>query len=85
MQLILFAMITLAVYLVGGLLFGIPFVCRGVNRIDPHARPGTWGFRLLILPGTILLWPLLLWRWWSGCPHPPEENNAHRAAARLPS
>ena len=49
----------LGVYLVIGLLLAVPFVQAGVKRIDPHATRGSWGFRLLILPGTMFLWPLL--------------------------
>jgi NAD(P)-dependent dehydrogenase (short-subunit alcohol dehydrogenase family) len=41
-----------------------------------------WGFRVLILPGTILLWPLLARRWMKGVHEPPEENSPHRYAAR---
>ena len=54
--------IVLALYLLAGLLFAVPFVLRGVNRIDPVAREGSWGFRLIILPGVVALWPLLLRR-----------------------
>ena len=68
-------------YLLAGVLFGIPFVLRGVARVDPVARKGTWGFRLVVLPGVIALWPLLLWRWVGGR-QPPRERNAHRDAAR---
>ena len=50
-------------YLVSGLVFAIPFIWSGAARIDPHAARGTWGFRILIVPGAILLWPLLLRRW----------------------
>ena len=59
-------------YLAVGLIFALPFVLRGVNRIDPVAREGTWGFRLIILPGVVACWPLLLKRWIGGKP-PPEE------------
>lgn len=72
------------VYLAAGTLFAIPFVLKVVTRIDPHAVGGTWGFRLLILPGTMVLWPLLLWRWMSGEAQPPAEHNAHRRAVRRP-
>ena len=48
-----------ALYLVLGLVFAIPFVLVGAGRIDPLARQGTWGFRVLILPGAAALWPLL--------------------------
>ena len=69
-------------YLSIGLVFAIPFVLMGVQRLDPHARHGSWGFRLLILPGTMALWPLLLGRWVKGVSVPPEEHNAHRQPAR---
>lgn len=68
-------------YLSAGLLFAGPFVWRGVERIDPVARQGTWGFRVLILPGVVLLWPLLAVRWTRGSVGPPGELNAHRRAA----
>jgi len=71
----------LAIYLLCGSVFAIPFVLVGVGKVDPHAKHGSWGFRLLILPGTIMLWPLLARRWLSGIHEPPEERNAHRLAA----
>ncbi len=69
------------IYLLIGLVVAIPFVIRGVGKIDPSAREGSTGFRLLILPGSIALWPLVLRRWLGGH-SPPEESNAHRRAAR---
>jgi hypothetical protein len=46
------------------------YVIAGVNvalviipllgRIDPAAR-SAYGFRLLVAPGVILLWPLVIW------------------------
>jgi hypothetical protein len=70
------------VYAACGFLFAIPFVLKGVKLIDPHAVHGSWGFRLLIFPGTLALWPLLLRRWLKGISEPPEERNAHRQAAK---
>jgi hypothetical protein len=49
----------LAVYAVLGLLFGIFFVTALVQRMDPAAKGAGLAFRLMILPGTALLWPLL--------------------------
>jgi hypothetical protein len=64
-----------------GLLVGVPFVCLGVQRIDPAARDGFHpGFRLVLLPGVSLFWPLLR-RWWQGTP-PPRERTAHRRLVR---
>ena len=71
----------LGLYLLLGVLFALPFVARGVGRIDPLAREGSVGFRILIFPGTVALWPLLARRWLRKQP-PPEEHNPHRDRAR---
>ena len=76
-------LILLAAYLACGILFAVPFVWFGVNSIDPHARRGTWGFRLLIIPGATALWPLLLSRWLKGLHEPPEECSPHRRAVKF--
>ena len=75
-------LILMGVYLLCGLAFAVPFVLAGAGSIDPHAAHGTWGFRLLIIPGTILLWPLLARRWLKGVHEPPAERNAHRLSAK---
>lgn len=74
-------LILLAVYLTCGLLVAVPFVLVGVERIDPHATHGSWGFRLFIIPGTMIFWPMLLRRWVRGVCSPPEECNSHRKLA----
>jgi hypothetical protein len=57
-------MLLLSGYLSCGLLFAIPFVAKGVTTIDPDGARGTgWGFRLIIIPGTMVFWPLLLKKW----------------------
>ena len=53
----------LFVYLACGLAVGVPFVLRGVDRVDASAQGASLGFRLLILPGTVALWPLLVKKW----------------------
>ena len=75
-------LILLGAYLACGLAFAIPFALVGVKKIDPHAAHGSWGFWLLVIPGTMAFWPLLLRRWATGTKEPPEECNAHRRAAR---
>ena len=72
--------ILLGVYVAAGLVFALPFVFRGVNRIDSIASESTWGFRVIIIPGVIALWPILARRWMRGLP-PPPQSNAHRKAA----
>jgi hypothetical protein len=78
-------LILLGVYFACGFVFALAFVFWGAQRIDPHAGPGTWGFRLLIIPGSMAFWPLLLYRWTKGIHEPPEEGNAHRHLARQDS
>ena len=51
------------VYLALGLVFAIPFVIRGAGKIDEGAADGSRGFRIIIIPGTIVFWPLLLNKW----------------------
>jgi len=45
-----------------GAVIAAGFLLFGVGRISPEAR-GSYLFRLLILPGIVGLWPLVLWRW----------------------
>jgi hypothetical protein len=75
-------LIALGTYLLCGLVFAIPFAFLGVGKIDPHAAHGSWGFRLLIIPGTMFFWPMLAHRWMKGIHEPPPEKNAHRCATK---
>ncbi|MEL7128946.1 MAG: hypothetical protein AAGK23_05315 [Pseudomonadota bacterium] len=53
----------LGLYLGIGLLFGLPFVSFGASKIDPAAKDMPLQARLIILPGTMLLWPLMAIKW----------------------
>ncbi|HXU33450.1 MAG TPA: hypothetical protein VN851_23015 [Thermoanaerobaculia bacterium] len=53
-----------AAYLAAGVLFALAFLVRGIERVDPAAHGARWGFRCLIAPGVVALWPLLARRWW---------------------
>lgn len=68
----------LYLYALLGALFAAAFVAVGVQRLDEQAAGSGWGFRLLIFPGAVAFWPLLLRRWISGQRVPPEERNPHR-------
>jgi len=63
MILVYVILITVAVYLFAGLVFAIPFILKGVTKIDEGAHGSKWGFRIIIIPGTIVFWPFLLKRW----------------------
>lgn len=39
------------------------FLTVGIERVDEDAQ-GAYVFRPLLIPGVMLIWPLVLWRWW---------------------
>jgi len=50
-------------YLVLGFVFAIFFLGKGLEKMDTAAHGSGWGFRLIILPGTIVFWVVLLRKW----------------------
>jgi hypothetical protein len=72
----------LAAYAGLGLVFAVPFVWFGVQRLDSEAQGSGAAFRLLILPGVAAFWPMFLWRWRRGMVEPPAENNSHRISSK---
>ena len=50
------------VYLYVGAAVAVVFLLFGIGRIDENAQDA-WVFRPLIIPGVLLIWPLVLWRW----------------------
>ncbi len=79
-QIVAIAAALIKSWLVLGGLFALPFLVRGVTSIDPVARDSKWTFRVMLVPGVVLLWPLLLWRWVAG--GRARERNAHLDRAR---
>jgi hypothetical protein len=69
---------TMAIYAGLGLVFAVPFVWLGVQRLDSEAQGSGIGFRLLILPGVAVFWPMFLYRWRRRIFEPPVEKNPHR-------
>jgi hypothetical protein len=73
---------TLAVYASVGLVFAVPFVWLGVQRLDSEAQGSGIGFRLLILPGVAAFWPMFMCRWSRRIAEPPIEKNPHRLVSK---
>jgi hypothetical protein len=74
----------LAAYVACGLVVGLPVAAFGLARIDRAAAGSTAGFRLVVLPGLVALWPWTLRRWLAGADPraaAPVEHMAHRRAA----
>jgi hypothetical protein len=68
----------LGYYLAVGFGFGLFFAFfGGAKRIDPGAVEGSRGFRVLLIPGCMIFWPYLLFRWIKGSA-PPVECSRHR-------
>ncbi|WP_293862583.1 hypothetical protein [uncultured Alsobacter sp.] len=49
-------------YGAAGALVAVVFLAVGIDRVMPAAR-GAYAFRPLLLPGLVMLWPVVLWRW----------------------
>jgi len=58
-----FVLIIVLIYLLPGVLFVIPFLMKGLTKVDEGAHGGTIGFKIIIIPGVIVFWPLLLAKW----------------------
>ncbi|UCF67799.1 MAG: hypothetical protein JSV80_00430 [Acidobacteriota bacterium] len=55
-------LLLLAVYLVVGAVFSVFLHLRGLRQIDPGTAGAGWFFRLIVTPGLVALWPLMLRR-----------------------
>lgn len=63
MSIITIILLCLVAYGAIGLLFAIPFVVVGLGRVDSAAELAGPAVRLLLVPGTVAVWPLMLRRW----------------------
>lgn len=50
----------LGIYLLIGIVFYFPFIKRGVHKIDGGVKDAPLFMKVLIFPGTVALWPILL-------------------------
>ncbi len=71
----------ISTYLTIGAIFSIPFVTFLVRFVDPSAKGLAIGFRLLIIPGVCVFWPLFVWRLVRR-QQTPTERNIHRLRAQ---
>ena len=78
-------LVLLAAYLAVGAVFAALFHARGIAEVDSAVHGAKWGFRVLVTPGLIALWPLMWKRWsqgdghaWLGSPDRPVAPEALR-------
>ena len=50
------------IYLLSGLVFAIYFIFFGAAILDTGIKEDNLKFKLIILPGSIVLWPYLIFR-----------------------
>ena len=58
-----FLLIAITAYLLAGVVFTIAFQVKGLSRIDEGVHGSSWGFRIIIIPGCIVFWVVLLKKW----------------------
>lgn len=51
------------VYLLAGVIFAIFFLSKGIGKVDASVHGSGFGFRMIIFPGTVALWPVLWHKW----------------------
>ena len=76
------ALIIVAIYLLIGILFVIPFLLKGLTKVDETAHGGSIGFKIIIIPGVIVFWPLLLNKWMKNLKH--VDTKAQRNTEKTP-
>lgn len=57
------ALYAAALYVAVGLVFALAFLTFGVSQALPEPIPVSLGARILFLPASTILWPLVLARW----------------------
>lgn len=58
-----FILSAVRIWLMIGSTVAVVFLMVGIDRIDEGAQ-GAYIFRPLLVPGILLIWPMVLWRWW---------------------
>lgn len=75
-------LILVSIYLLLGVLFVIPFLIKGLRKVDEDAHGGTIAFKIIIIPGVIVFWPLLLSKWMKNRNH--EYTKSRRNTEKAP-
>ncbi len=63
MHVIEFFISALLVYLGIGFVFALVFIAFGMRSVDSITTTSSAKFRALTLPGTTMLWPIMLAKW----------------------
>ncbi|MEM0905957.1 MAG: hypothetical protein AAGJ94_01245 [Pseudomonadota bacterium] len=75
-------LLALEVYALIGALVAAVFLTVGIGRVAPDAQ-GAYAFRPLVAPGVIVLWPLVLVRWFQLERGATVTQSAHQPPKRI--
>lgn len=53
-------LLLLGVYVLIGIIFYFPFIKKGVHKIDDGVKDAPLFMKVLIFPGAVVLWPVLV-------------------------
>jgi hypothetical protein len=53
---------TVVIYTIIGILTALWFCLYKIDTLPEMEEKPTWGFRLIILPATVLLWPVVIFQ-----------------------
>lgn len=62
-MLVTILLMIIVAYLICGFVFAVFFISKGIYKVDEGAHGGSIGFRIIIIPGIIVFWPVLLKKW----------------------
>ena len=62
-ELVLIILLLITGYLCAGFLVTVFLLVKGLGRVDEMAKGSTTGFKLIIIPGMLVFWPVLLKKW----------------------
>lgn len=65
-----------------GVLVACGFLTFGLGQIDEDAQDAVT-FRPLLIPGILVLWPLVVWRWWVLATGRDNWQRRHRPPRRI--
>jgi len=75
-------LIVVGIYLLLGVLFVIPFLLKGLTKVDEGTHGSTIGFKIIIIPGVIVFWPVLLSKWMKNRNH--RDTKSQRNTGKTP-
>lgn len=62
-MLVTLLLLAILVYIIAGICFLPFFYSKGIHTIDEAVKGSSVGFYIIIIPGVLIFWPVLLRQW----------------------